>query len=275
MPTTKIEWCKNPDGTYGKTWNPIVGCEKVSKGCENCYALPMAWRLANNPKLLHKARDKYRSVSDGFMWSGKVSLFPERLKQPLRWRKPRVIFVSSMGDLFHEAVPADYIFDIFRAIARSPQHRFIILTKRPSRMAELIPLFRGGLPDRLDHLWLGVSVSSNDDLWMVEELLKIPAAKHIVSYEPALASVDLTPYLRPISTDEEGNEWIMNGIQGVFCGGETGSKARPMSPAWPRRVRDDCQAAGVPFFFKSMGAVWKRKNKGKGISDEFNIRQMP
>lgn len=240
MGNTRIEWTK-------KTWNPVTGCTKISPGCQNCYAERMSKRL--------RGRCGY-PVEDPF----RVTLHPERLEEPLRWRKPSMIFVCSMGDLFHEDVPFDYIDRVFKRINGSPQHDFLILTKRPERMREYFArsmkfpcaACQGtGCSYCLDHgyqnwemkpysnVWLGVT-AENRPMWdeRVNILKQLAAAKRFVSYEPALGSL---------------GEVDLSGLDWVICGGETGPDARPVHPDWVRGLRDQCQSAGVPFFFKSWG----------------------
>lgn len=220
MPT-KIEWCE-------EVWNPVTGCTKMSPGCKNCYAERMAQRLKG--RYGYPADDPFR-----------VTLHPERLEQPVRWRKPRTVFVPSMGDLFHKDVPNTFLHRVWTAMVQSPRHQYLVLTKRPKRLARYVN-YLGGAP--LANVALGVSVENADYLWRIAELLKIPAALRFVSFEPLLGPVDPSPWLVPATLD-----W-------VICGGESGPKARPMHPDWPRDVRDLCAVAGVPFFFKQWGEWW-------------------
>ena len=250
--STRIEWVINPDGTKGTTWNPITGCSPVSAGCDHCYARRMANRL----------RGRYGYPQDEPF---KVTLHPDRLDQPLKWRKPRMIFVCSMGDLFHNDMSFTHIHDIFRVMAKCPQHRFIILTKRPKRMLNSVPSIRCCLPDRLEHVWLGVSV---EDQKTADEripiLLQVPAAVRVVSIEPMLGAIDLKwtwGAFKQGNVAKYPTGWLER-LDWVICGGETGPGARPMHPEWPREVLDDCQAAGVPFFFKQHG-LWIAGDSGK------------
>lgn len=165
---TRIEWTHIP-GYKGETWNPITGCSPVSEGCENCYA---------------------KRVSKRFNWPwGKPVFHPERLGQPARWKKPRAIFVCSMGDLFHEDVPASVVTQVMEVTDECSQHLFLILTKRAERMRDY---FRDhGFPGHADNVWLGITVENNDNRKRTEALLQIPAAKHFVSVEPMLEAVDI------------------------------------------------------------------------------------
>jgi len=227
---TGIQWTDS-------TWNPISGCTKVSAGCKNCYAE----RLHNRFTPL----STYPRFTD-------IVLHPDRLEIPLHWRKPRRIFVVSMGDLFHEAVSEEFIRRVLTVCDRAADergHTFQILTKRPDRMATVVrewwTAFRKeGCEPRMDQIWLGTSVEDQataDE--RIPHLLATPAAVRFVSYEPALGPVD---FQWDIYTDDLRPNW-------VICGGESGPHARPSHPDWFRQVRDQCQAAGVPFFFKQFG----------------------
>jgi protein gp37 len=251
------------------TWNPVTGCSKVSPGCANCYAERLSLRFGWSK----------------YPWSAayaaeNVVLHPERLDAPLRWRRPRVIFVNSMSDLFHERVPFEFVSRAFQIMAACRQHTFQILTKRPERMAEWFaatkvegPDFTGlaavSMPDSvyttltdawpLSNVWLGTSV---EDQRRAEEriphLLRCPAAMRFLSCEPLLTEVDLSPWL--VYEGEHHRAEAMLAEYGasqplgwVIAGGESGPGARPAHPDWFRSLRDQCQAAGVPFFFKQWG----------------------
>lgn len=239
---TKIEWAD-------KVWNPVTGCTPVSAGCANCYAKRMSKRLAGRcgyPK------------DNPFA----VTLHPKRLDEPLHWKKPQRIFVCSMGDLFHEDVPAAFSKKIFDTIKRADQHTFIMLTKRPHQMCSDVAaysVFYNG-NNLLPNLYIGVSVEDQataDE--RIPHLFKLkaccPSLKIIVSYEPALGPVDFKPYLsRAVPPDHDGGTGYMTaGLDWVIMGGESGPRARPMHPDWARNARDQCKAAGVPFFFKQWG----------------------
>lgn len=238
---SKIQWC---DATI----NPCYGCSPVSPACDNCYAARMAHRLG---KLTEG------TVKDG-RWTGKVNLFPERVEQALRWRKPRRVFVGSMTDLFHENVPDEFLDRIFAYMAVTPQHAFILLTKRPARMRDYVlgtiergMTWREGVTGRLpSNVWLGVTA---EDQQRADEripiLLDTPAAKRFVSIEPMLGPVDLWPMLIPHMNHGEDRD----ALSWVICGGESGPQARPLHPDWARSLRDQCQSAGVPFHFKQWG----------------------
>ena len=222
MANTKIEWTE-------KSWNPVTGCTKISPGCQNCYAERMSKRL--------RGRCGY-DAENPF----KVTLHPNRLEEPLRCSKPSTIFVCSMGDLFHPEVPFAYIERVFNIMLHAPQHTFLVLTKRP-RTAKMFldPNLRSDVFKHwpLPNVWLGVT-AENRPMWYerVPILKQIEAAKRFVSCEPDLGPLG--------EVDLIGLDWII-------CGGETGPNARPMHPDWARSLRDQCQEAGVPFFFKQWG----------------------
>lgn len=272
---TKIEWAD-------ATWNPVRGCEKVSEGCRNCYAARMAARFSGEGQ-------PYEGLAEmtphGPRWTGDVQLVPEVLDQPLKWRKPRRIFVNSMSDLFHEDVPDEFIARVWTIMASCREHTFQILTKRPRRMMEWVNRVKdwegykthngeppaayggngiivGGNEWPLPNVWLGVSVENQkvaDE--RIPLLLQTPAAVRFLSCEPLLGPVDLKPYLEPyIRTKHDGSKrgtvWADPGIDWIIVGGESGPGARPMHPDWVRSIRDQCKAAEVPFFFKQWGE-WK------------------
>ncbi len=258
MGKTSIEWTD-------ASWNPIVGCTEISPGCANCYAA----RLAAS-RLTHTPQYKNLATIDGtgvkfprnVRWTGEVRFLPERLEEPLHWRKPRRIFVCDMGDLFHESVEDDWLESIFVTMLNCKRHTFQILTKRPQRMFEYFKK-RWWLPvserwaDPMPNVWLGVSVENQhfaDE--RIPLLLQTPAAVRWISCEPLLGSLDISKYLRCRKGQEitpGGCVSIIPDLDWVVCGGESGPSARPMHPDWARLLRDQCQAAGVPFFFKQWG----------------------
>jgi protein gp37 len=248
--STSIEWTRSDDGSAGATWNPVTGCTKVSEGCDNCYAETFAERWRGLPG---------HPFEQGF----DVRLWPERLTLPLRWRKPRRVFLNSMSDLWHEAVDTNLIARVFAVIAVADKHTFQVLTKRPGRMHSLLtddgfwaqvreaaaehgpsPQATEAIEGRfLPNLWLGVSVETQK--WAPVRLGKLTAtsvaAVRFASCEPLLGELDIRP-------------WLGDGLDWVIVGGESGPRARPMHPAWARSLRDQCAAADVRFFFKQWGA---------------------
>lgn len=254
---TGIEWTD-------ATWNPVTGCTKVSQGCKHCYAKHQAWpRLAASPNTVYTGR----AFED-------VRCHPERLDQPLRWTKPRRIFVNSMSDLFHESVPDEFIDQVFAVMALARQHTFQVLTKRPERMLAYLTGGEGidvvsnrvrweavrldnkrwcEKPSRhwpLSNVWLGVSV---EDQATADEriplLMQTPAAVRWISAEPLLGPVNIERYVLRFVRGQAVPVYL----DWVVVGGESGPGARPMHPAWALALRDQCVAAGVPFLFKQWG----------------------
>ena len=258
MGDTTIEWTN-------KTWNPIRGCSRVSEGCRNCYAERVAARFGG-PGLPYEGL----TTKDG-RWNGKVVVVEEHLADPLRWKKPRRIFVNSMSDLFHENVSDETIDQIFSVMVQCPQHIFQVLTKRPERMQSYMESCQMGADDvggrfPWDNVWLGVSVEdqkSADE--RIPHLLRTPAAVRWLSVEPMLGPVDLAK--AGWNFHDFDPEFDVQ-IQWVVCGGESGAGARPMHPAWARSLRDQCVAAGTPFFMKQM-------DKKQPIPEDLLIREYP
>lgn len=315
MTTTKIEWAQ-------AVWNPVVGCSLKSSGCVNCYAMPMAWRLAGMASKPdgtgNVAVDHYsgltRKSGGRSVWTGKVAAAPDAVwLAPLRRRKPTIYFVNSMGDLFHEVVPDEWIDRAFAVMALCPQHKFIVLTKRatrmrgwaidpmmPRRVARVIidmliakqikfdpqtwPVISEGDIDEpsdvlvrrvLPNVALGVSVEDQDSAdERIPHLLAIPAAIRLISAEPLLGPVDLNR-IHEVFDDGQLHTWesALDGkrfdiwtdfdsdpmlpgfpkLDWVIAGGESGKGSRPCHPDWARGLRDQCAAAGVPFFWKQWG----------------------
>jgi protein gp37 len=256
---TAIEWCD-------ETWNPIVGCSRTSPGCDGCYAIAVA---ARNLSPAHRGLTE--KVDGRVDWTGDVRFLPERFDQPLRWRRPRRIFVNSMSDLFHPDVADETILAIFEVMARAPQHTFQVLTKRPQRMADFTRrlswkgpenstpyLDATGTPSEepLPNVWLGTSIESQTYAWRSRYLGRTNAAVRWVSAEPLLGPLDLSPYLEDgdhhLNTDGQP-EYVSRSIDWLVVGGESGSRARPMHPVWARYLRDQAADAGVPFLFKQWG----------------------
>ena len=229
MPT-KIEWAE-------ETWNPITGCTPVSEGCANCYARRMATRLRG--RCGYPADDPFRIV-----------YHHKKYGEPLRWKKPRIVFVCSMGDLFHKDVDVRYLAEVFGVMKKAKQHTFLLLTKRPENVPRHESLW-----DK--NVWLGVTAENQQRAdERIPILLQIPAAVRFVSVEPMLGRVCLDIHPGPEIGKPTGKGWrpaSPGTIDWVICGGESGPGARPMHPDWARSLRDQCQTAGVPFFFKQWG----------------------
>jgi protein gp37 len=221
---SKIEWTD-------ASWNPIRGCTKISPGCTHCYAETFAERFRG------VAGHPYEQGFD-------LRFVPEKLHDPFRWRTPRRIFVNSMSDLFHPDVPDDYILSIAEVMRTANWHTYQVLTKRSERMRDLLGTKLGHVAP-LEHVWWGVSVENRrHGLPRVEHLRSAPASVRFLSIEPLL---------------EELGVVRLDGITWVIVGGESGGMARPLDPAWVRSLRDQCEAAGVPFFFKQWGGANKKR----------------
>jgi protein gp37 len=214
-----IEWTET-------TWNPLTGCTKISPGCQHCYAERMSLRL----RAMGQA-----NYANGF----ELTLQEHMLDAPLRWRKPQKVFVNSMSDLFHKDVPAEFILRVFDVMRRASWHVFQVLTKRSDRLRELSPSI-----DWPDNVWMGVSVEQAEYTFRIDDLRQTGAKTRFLSVEPLLG-----PIPKP----------KLDGIHWVIVGGESGPGARPMDAKWARDIRKQCVAAGVPFFFKQWGGVFKSR----------------
>nr|PZN02280.1 MAG: hypothetical protein DIU66_09985 [Bacillota bacterium] len=235
---SQIEWTD-------ATWNPVTGCTKISEGCRNCYAALMAKRL--------KAMGNPRYVN-GF----NVTLHHDLIDLPLKWKKPKRIFVNSMSDLYHKDVPDEFILRIFETMNKARHHIFQILTKRPERLLEIAPKVTW-----TPNIWQGVSVENEQVAYRIDLLRKVPASIRFLSLEPLLGPLD--------NLDLRGIHW-------VIVGGESGPGARPIKAEWVRSIRDQCREQGVAFFFKQWGGVHKYKT-GRLLDgktwDEFPTSAIP
>ena len=216
---SNIEWTE-------ATWNPLTGCNKISSGCKNCYAEKLSYRLQK------MGQYNYRN---GF----KLTLHKNALEIPLKWKKPRIIFVNSMSDLFHKEVPISFIKKVFEVMNNSPQHQFQILTKRAERLEEISSNL-----EWTNNIWMGVSVENKNYKHRIENLLKTKAKIKFLSLEPLLGPL---PRLK------------LKGIDWVIVGGESGPKARPIKAEWVTQIRDQCLKKKTPFFFKQWGGVQKHR----------------
>ena len=217
------------------TWNPVTGCTKVSQGCKHCYAERMAKRLKA------MGTDRYKN---GF----KVTLHHDLIDLPRKWKKPRLIFVNSMSDMFHEKIPLKFIKQVFKTIEECPQHTFQVLTKRSERLAHLAEKLEWP-----DNLWMGVSIEDERVIQRVHDLRTVPAAVRFLSCEPLIGPLDALP---------------LDGIHWVIVGGESGPKARPMDAEWARSIRAQCFDADVKFFFKQWGGV-RKHSTGRELDGRF------
>jgi protein gp37 len=293
---TEIAWTE-------ATWNPIIGCDRVGPGCDSCYAIGQSHMRAShpNPKVAAAFAGTTHRTADRIDWTGQVNLLPDRLTEPLAWRKPTRIFVNSLADLFHEDVPDEFIARVFAVMAVAERHTFQVLTKRHGRMKALLnnQFFRaavrakmpadhrpppGELAWPLSNVWMGVSVENQK--WAdirIPALLETPAAVRWISAEPLLGPLDLGAYLTPAPpldrlwcptvkrqidrigtaacTCRDAHRSARLGW--IVAGGESGPKARPPHPDWFRRLRNQCDSAHVPFLLKQWG-TWGELPKRPG-----------
>ncbi len=229
--STAIEWTDT-------TWNPVTGCTKISAGCDNCYASRLS--------------ERFRGVAGHPFETGfDLTLRPERIGQPLMWRRPRMVFVNSMSDLFHKNIPKEFISRVFGTMERANWHTFQVLTKRSSLMRDFLQS-RYGSHQVPRHVWFGVSVEDHSKKSRIRHLQDSPLGVRFLSIEPLIGpmgKLDLT------------------GIDWVIVGGESGPGARPMMSEWVREVRDQCRASGVAFFFKQWGGA-RPKSGGRELDGE-------
>jgi protein gp37 len=219
---SRIEWTET-------TWNPTTGCDRISAGCDHCYALTLAKRLKAMGSSKYQNDGDPRTSGPGFG----VTTHPAALAQPLRWRDPRVVFVNSMSDLFHARVPVAFIRQVFQVMAATPQHTYQVLTKRARRLARIAPSL-----DWPANVWMGVSVEDSQVLHRIHDLSTVPAAVRFLSCEPLIGPLE--------GLDLAGIGW-------VIAGGESGPNARPVQHQWITDIRDACTEHQVPFFFKQWG----------------------
>ncbi|MCY4257484.1 MAG: phage Gp37/Gp68 family protein [bacterium] len=227
MAESAIEWTD-------ATWNPTTGCDRISPGCDNCYALKMAGRLKLMGQAKYQADGDPQTSGPGFA----LTCHSETLSLPATWAKPRMVFVNSMSDLFHEDVPVGFIQDVLEVMRNTPGHTYQVLTKRSRRLAQLSDVLEWP-----SNAWVGVSVESARYLFRLRHLQEVPVTVRFVSAEPLLG---------PLGTLD------LTGIGWLIAGGESGVGARPMSPEWVSSLRDRCVEAGVPFFFKQWGGRYPK-----------------
>ncbi|MFF5054014.1 DUF5131 family protein [Micromonospora sp. NPDC000663] len=239
---SSIEWTE-------ATWNPTTGCDRISDGCDNCYALTLAKRLKAMGSRKYQNDGDPRTSGPGFG----VTVHPDTLATPLRWREPRVVFVNSMSDLFHARVPSAFVKQVFEVMESTPRHTYQILTKRAARLRKLA----GALPWP-QNVWIGVSVEDSSVLSRIDDLRAAPAAVRFISAEPLIAPLG--------RLDLEGIDWLI-------AGGESGTKARPVAVDWVRELRDQCRTADTAFFFKQWGG--RTPKAGGRILDGCTWDEMP
>jgi len=232
---TGIEWTD-------ATWNPVIGCTKISIGCENCYAQKLA--------------ERFRGVAGHPFERGfDLRLVPQKLHEPLDWKSPRRVFVCSMSDLFHESIPLSYIHQVFQTMARARWHTFQVLTKRSTRMAQL----SSELPWP-SNAWVGATIESAAYIDRAHDIQAVPAAVRFISLEPLLGPIPRMPL--------EGIDW-------VIVGGESGPHARPLDLDWVRSIRDQCLESGVAFFFKQLGGRQNKRGREQATLDGRQWHQFP
>ncbi|TGN72321.1 phage Gp37/Gp68 family protein [Streptomyces bauhiniae] len=243
---SSIEWTE-------ATWNPTTGCDRVSEGCDNCYALTLAKRLKAMGSAKYQNDGDPRTSGPGFG----LTVHPQALQMPLGWRTPRTVFVNSMSDLFHARVPLDYVQRVFDVMAATPQHTYQVLTKRARRLRQVANQLQWPA-----NLWMGVSVESAKELPRVDDLRLVPASVRFLSCEPLLGPL--------AGLDLDGIDW-------AIVGGESGPGARPMDLAWASGIVEQCRKAGTVPFVKQLGSCWN-KTHHKDIDRfpaELRVREYP
>lgn len=238
--TSAIEWTE-------ATWNPVTGCDRISPGCDHCYAMTLAARLKRMGQPGYQNDGDPRTSGPGFG----LTLHPDRLADPARKRKPTMWFVNSMSDLFHKDVPDEFISRVWGVMADNPRHTFQVLTKRPKRMRNVLTKYRWATPhgQPLSNVWLGTSIESNAYVWRADHLRATPAAVRFISAEPLLGPLP--------DLDLTGIDWLI-------VGGESGKGFRPIVSEWVRELRDTAHDAGTAFFFKQWGGI-RPKSGGREL----------
>jgi protein gp37 len=226
MAKTKIEWTED-------TWNPTTGCNKISSGCLNCYAEKMSFRLQKMGSIKYK---------DGF----NLAIHPNSLREPYGWKKPRMVFVNSMSDLFHEKIPFEFIKQVFKVMNDNPRHTFQVLTKRSQILEEFSKHLTW-----TKNIWMGVTVEDENQLFRIDNLRKTDARIKFLSCEPLLSDL---------------GKMNLHGIHWVIVGGESGAKSRPVKEIWVQNILKQCKNERIPFFFKQWGGFNKKKN-GKTLNN--------
>lgn len=249
---TGIAWVSDPEtGVRGRTWNPTTGCDKVSAGCDNCYALTQAARLKAMGAAKYQNDGNPVTSGPGFA----LTTHQHLVDSPRFWKKPTMVFVNSMSDLFHAKVDLGFVRDVFATMSATPQHTYQVLTKRSSRLPKIV--------DQLDwpsNLWMGVSVEDAEHMYRIEDLKVVPTSVRFVSAEPLLG---------PLT----GLGAVLDGIDWVIVGGESGANHRPFDPQWAREVREACADSDTAFFFKQHGG--KTSKTGGNLLDGEVVEEWP
>lgn len=252
---TGIAWVQNPEtGERGQTWNPVTGCDRISAGCENCYALSLAPQLKAMGAKRYQNDGDPRTSGPGFG----VTVHPDLLQSPLARKKPTTYFVNSMSDLFHAKVPLEFVQRVFEVIEATPQHTYQVLTKRAARLPKVA--------DKLpwpSNLWMGVTIENADALWRADALRAVPAAVRFISAEPLIGPL----------VNAAGPTLELDGIAQVITGGESGPNHRPIEAQWVRDIRDVCVSNDVAFFHKQWGGL--RPKSGGNELDGVVWEQVP
>ena len=264
MKKTKIQWTHYPN-RIGRTWNIFGGCDKVSEGCKNCYAILQVRRLSGNPnkKIGPKYSGLVTKTNNGTLnWTGETKFFDDRINEPYHWTKPSLVFVNSLSDTFHPGIDRDTILRVFQVMRDNPEHIFQVLTKRPERIIENLP--DDFSPETFPNVWIGTSIEHTKNVKMIDrvrELKKVDAAVRFLSVEPILDFV------------VPGKD-LLNGIDWIIVGGESGPLARPIDVNWFRVLRRICILTKTPFFFKQTGSVYAKQ---KGLKDRKggNLEELP
>jgi protein gp37 len=258
MSKTKISWTE-------RTWNPLAGCTRASEGCDNCYAAVMSHRLeamaladivnGKSPGKKAKYIGTTSKAKNGHIaFNGKINLDYDALNEPYAWKKPVMVFVNSMSDLFHKDVPLEFVAKVFQVMVDTPQHTYQVLTKRPERMEGIIDwIFSGN--EVPSHIWLGTSVENQEQANIrIPHLIDTNAKIRFLSCEPLLGGIDLAKAMQFTHEDNEGYGIVpLNYLSWIIAGGESGKKARPVHPNWLRLLRDQCASYDVPYFLKQWG----------------------
>jgi protein gp37 len=270
-----IEWTE-------ATWNPTTGCDRISPGCDHCYAMTLAARLKGMGQPRYQNDGDPRTSGPGFG----LTLHEDKIEQPFTWRKPRVVFVNSMSDLFHKDVPIEFIGRVFNVMGSCPQHTFQVLTKRPKRMARIVSAYYEATgQEPFPNVWLGTSIESHAYNWRADHLRQVPAAIRFISAEPLIGP--LVPKIAgteeyPIAWWPEGDHDTpcvpydgldLHEIDWLIVGGESGAGFRSIDSEWVRDLRDACEYTDTAFFFKQWGGI-RPKSGGREL-DGRTYDEMP